>query len=371
MVFTSDSFFKGLSAYISSMATSLTELDVTDVVLEVSHFKNVVRLFRSHTSVLTALHLAIDELDPQVFAFMSHALPHLQRLTLRYGTFKLSEEQEQMVERSAGTPRNRVATEQLSCSNTSLTEAQAIGILDSTIIAFLNHNNHIKHLVLGVFGGGAFDSSILLNCVGPFPSLTTLSFSHALSPEGAGIASAIHIFIMTKVPGLQELSLELDRIVQLAGVFSLQETQRYNIQLSKLRLHVASELTRPPYIRAPPFISDDFFKQLSAYIDSIATSLTELDVNGVFLNFTQFKNVVRLFKSPTKVLTALHLPIDELDPQVFVFMSHALPRLQRLTVRYCILDGRPPPTVGTSETWMRRNEVRRNVLPVNVAELFG
>ncbi|KAJ2936617.1 hypothetical protein H1R20_g471, partial [Candolleomyces eurysporus] len=170
----------------------------------------------------------------------------------------------------------------------------------------------------------------------------TLRFSHAFSPEGVGIASAIHRLIMTKVPELQELSLELDK-TRLAGVFSFQAKQRYNIRISKLHLRVISLLSRLPRYRATPLISNDLFNELSAYINSMATSLTELDVNGVALEFTQFKDVVNLFKFPTNVLTALHLPIDKLCPQVFIFMSHALPRLQRFTVRYRTFDGRELP----------------------------
>jgi hypothetical protein len=202
-------------------------------------------------------------------------------------------------------------------------------VFDSTLLAFLNTNNQIKHLDLGVFGGGNFDSSVLLNRTGPFPSLTTLRFSHVLEPMGAGIAKAVRGFLMTKAPQLQDLSLELDQI-QMAEVFS----RRYKIQLSKLRLYINTTATRSQRLIAVSGIDRHVFKKLWAYINSMATTLTELDVNGIYLKFDQFKNIVDLFKSSNNVLTALHLAIYDLDPEPFVFTSYALPRLQRFTIRY-------------------------------------
>ena len=84
--------------------------------------------------------------------------------------------------------------------------------------------------------------------------------------------------------------------------------------------------------------------------------LRELDIANVTLSFDQFEKIVHLFQS-SETLSGLHLSVEELVPEVFLFISNTLPDLRLFTIRYEFLNV----NVFSEFHWCRGQQASRKV----------
>jgi hypothetical protein len=161
-----------------------------------------------------------------------------------------------------------------------------------------------------------------------------------------------------RTPDLQELSLELDSkdssASTLLGMHLVTTGDNSSIiSLPRSWINLPIDLRgRSGYEEGTGLTDTDKHRDFLEPIARMVPTLRELDLGKLILSFDQFKDIIRLFES-SPALSALHLPIDELAPEVFLFTSNALPHLKRFTVRYHIIKSISSPHDQSRNGWYR------------------
>ncbi|KAF6763838.1 hypothetical protein DFP72DRAFT_1059887 [Ephemerocybe angulata] len=249
---------------------------------------------------------------------------------------------------SGAIPHLRSLTVHCSCP---CTKGASSNTIHTSLGPYLNaHRDTLQSITLSVHAQCNLDLSLLFKSLSSFTELTALSLTQpSLTPSSTTVngvssdmAKSLRAFIAARAPNLESLSINLYNTLLSAFLSLPPPTTTLQPRFKSLQVQVWSNEGQGPPV---PSTVASLFPPLCLYLRWHIPTLTKLDLGNVTLSFAQVKVLLQLFQSTAKEsdgvahtpLRSLHLAVVELEPELFVYASTMLPRLQTLGIAYVTL----------------------------------